>query len=159
MTSLVPQMTFGLNKSIPTPNADRNKTYKILGEILRIYDLHTNNSVALNDLGGWFEGSNSPFKTPDVVICTTARVIEMLMNEGVCKQTTVDMKQIMTVVSLDMHPMHTVVLQMSVSFKNGTYVCDPDEQMIKKTHKTPDHKIYYAQINTQNVVFVPVDDG
>jgi len=161
-TSLVPQRTFGLNKAGRITNTDRFGTSRILGEILCIYEAHTNNAAKIDDLGGWFEGPNAPFKSPDVVICTTSKVIDMLSRDGVCRTTRVNMNQIMTVVSLeqaDMHPMRTVAPQNSVQFKNGDYVRDQNRQMIKKVHTTPDYKICYAEINGKNAVFVPVDDG
>lgn len=162
MISFVPQLTFGLNKIVPVPNAERSTPHRILGEIMQIFDLHTDNSGAIDGLEGWLEGPKSPFRKPDVVIVTTDRVIRKLYETGVCVSGEADMKQIMTVVSLsreDMHPMRTVAPQMSVSFKNGTYVRDQNRQMLKKVHKTPNHKIHYGHLGNSNAVFVSVDDG
>lgn len=163
MSSSVPQMMFGVNKAVPGMlTAERNSLSVAMSEVFRLYNNHTDNSGAIAGLSGWFEGSGSPFRKPDMVIVTTDRLIQKLVNQGVCKVAEVDMKQVMTLLSLnqeDMHPLRTVVPQRSVTMKNGTYVRDANNQMSKKVHTTPNHSIAYSTVGGTNAVYVSVDDG
>lgn len=160
--SIIPQMSFGINKMAPMRNSDRKSVSMVLHDVLRIFDLHTDNSGAIDGLDGWFDGPKAPFKKPDVIAFTTSRVIDRLQLLGVVSTEEVNMNQTMTVLTLedeDMHPMRTVVPQRSVVLKNGSYVRDPDTQLAKKVITTKNHKIEYARVGNRNVVFVPIDDG
>jgi hypothetical protein len=162
MISIVPQMSFGINKMVPVKNGDRNSPGRVLGEVLQIFDLHTDISGAIDGLDGWFDGANAPFRTPDVVAITTGRVIQNLQNLGVVNTAEVDMNQVMTVITLndaDMLPINTTAPQRSVTTKKWGYVRDPDTQLAKKVVTTRNHKIDYARVGNKNVIFVPVDDG
>ena len=162
MISVVPQMSFGINKMIPVKNGERNSTSMVFGEVLQIFDLYTDTSGAINGLDGWFDGPNAPFRTPDVVAMTTSRVIHTLQNLGVAMSTEVDMHQVMTEVTLsedDMKPINTTAPQKSIKTRNWGYVRDPDTQLAKRAVTTKSHKINYACVGNKNVVFVAVDDG
>lgn len=162
MISIVPQMSFGLNKIIPGNNSDRNSPHKLLDEVLRIFDLHTDTSGAIDGLDGWFEGSGAPFRTPDVIAMTTERVIENLYNMGIVHSSTVDMNQVLTQVSLhkaDMLPINTTAPQRSIHTRKWGYMRDPNEQLVKHIITTANHKINHARVGKKNVVFVAVDDG
>lgn len=160
--SILPQMSFGLNKMIPQMRADRSSVPNVLGEVLQIFDLHTEATGAIDGLDGWFDGPNVPFTKPDVITFTTRRAIQKLQTLGVAKSVAVDMHQIMTVLTLtkdDVHPMREMVPQRAVTLKNGSYVRNPDTQLAKKVVTTGNTKIDYAKICNKNLVFVPVDDG
>lgn len=160
--SIVPQMAFGINKMLPLRNADRTSVSAVLGEVLQIFDLHTEATGAIDGLGGWFDGPKAPFARPDVIAFTTGRAIQKMETMGLIRSETVNMHQIMTVLTLskdDMHPMREMAPQRAVTMKNGSYVRNPDTQLAKKEVTTRDIKINYAKVDNKNVVFVAVDDG
>lgn len=160
--SIIPQMAFGLNKMTPLKNADRNSVSAVIGEIVQIFDLHTEATGAIDGLGGWFDGPKAPFMKPDIIAFTTGRAIQKMGIMGLVSSETVDMHQIMTLLTLskdDIHPMREMVPQKSVTLKNGSYVRNPDTQLAKREVTTRDIKINYSKVGNKNIVFVPVDDG
>ena len=160
--SIVPQMAFGLNKMTPLRTADRNSVSAVMGEIVQIFDLHTEATGAIDGLEGWFDGPKAPFAKPDAIAFSTVRAIQKMETMGLVNSETVNMHQIMTVLTLsqeDTHPMREMVPQKSVTMKNGSYVRNPDTQLAKREVTTGNIKINYSKVGNKNVVFVPVDDG
>ncbi|KAK3761552.1 hypothetical protein RRG08_010276 [Elysia crispata] len=156
MPELMIRRLFAINKSI----ADDSMT--ALREGVRIYELHTDNSGALQGLDGWFEGPEAPFRYPDIVIVTTDNVLYSMTTAGYVKEATVTMKQIMSILSLtreDVHPLRVMAPQMSVTFRNGSYVRDPNAQIARKVVTTDNHKIKWAKLDNKNVVLLSVEEG